>query len=103
VKYLYLCVLLSVFVWPLYFCAHPTMRLYRYWRSLLKAILIPSVVFWIWDIVATARGHWSFNPDYVLGVQLVNLPVEEYFFFIVVAFVSIFTYEVVKSARAKRP
>ena len=97
-KPLYLGILVLTALCPAIFAGHKNIRLYRYWQSMLKAILIPSILFWIWDSAATARGPWGFNPDYSLGIHILNLPLEEYLFFLVIGFVSIFTYEVVKSA-----
>ncbi len=37
---------------------------------------------------------WSFNPQYLIGITLVNLPIEEVLFFLVVPFSCIFVYEV---------
>ncbi len=37
---------------------------------------------------------WSFNPQYLIGITLVNLPLEEVLFFLVVPFSCIFVYEV---------
>lgn len=102
-KSLYLVILILTVSCPAIFAGHKNLRLYRFWLPMLKAILIPSALFWIWDSAATARGHWGFNADYILGIYIFNLPVEEYLFFLVIGFVSIFTYEVVKSAVKKKP
>jgi len=96
-RFEYLLVLFLSALVPAIFCRHPSLPLARRGKAAVKAILIPSFVFWCWDIAATFRGHWSFNPKFVIGVTLVNLPIEEYLFFIVVGFVSVFTYEVVIS------
>lgn len=76
-----------------------------YWsaKRLILSILIPFVPFVLWDIAATARGHWRFNPDHVVGVTFVNLPVEEVLFFVVIPFASIFTWESVKYFLRRRP
>ncbi len=87
---------------PVILSNHKNIRLWRHWKALAKAVFIPSVVFWIWDIAATFRGHWNFNSKYILNLKIVNLPIEEYLFFIVLGFVSIFTYEVVKSKMADK-
>ena len=78
------------------------LKFYRNLPALLKTIVVVCVPFWIWDIVATARGHWSFNPSYTLGLNLLNLPIEEWMFFVVVSFVSIFTWESAKHFAGKK-
>ena len=53
-------------------------------RYLYPSVVISAVPFIIWDMFATWRGHWSFNPRYVVGINVGNLPIEEYLFFLVV-------------------
>jgi hypothetical protein len=56
-----------------------------------------SSVFWFWDLVATARGHWWF-----VGFRILGLPIAEWLFFPVVAFVSIFAWESVRYFTRRR-
>tara|TARA_B100001287_G_scaffold137918_1_gene116129 strand:+ start:1645 stop:2208 length:564 start_codon:yes stop_codon:yes gene_type:complete len=52
-------------------------------------------VFIIWDIWFTRNGIWGFNSEYILGINIFNLPLEEWLFFICIPFSCIFTYHVV--------
>lgn len=70
-------------------------RVYRRPRRLAAALLPVVVVFGAWDLVGTARGHWSFSPRYTLGVRIAGLPVEEWLFFLVVPVCAVLTYEAV--------
>ena len=45
------------------------------------------------DIVFTKLQIWSFNNDYVSGLYLFKLPIEEWLFFIVIPFCCVFIYE----------
>jgi lycopene beta-cyclase len=92
----YLIVLGAILCVPLLLSRDRNLNLYARPLRLLLSIVIPCVVFWIWDMVATARGHWWFNDRYIIGVQILGLPIEEWMFFPSVAFVSIFTWESVK-------
>lgn len=92
----YLCILIGMILVPALLSRDDNIRLYRSPRALLFAIGATSVVFWIWDVVATLRGHWWFNAAYVLDYRLLGLPIEEWLFFPAVAFVSLFTWESVK-------
>ncbi len=71
-------------------------RVWRAPRRLLKALWPTVAIFMAWDILAIAREHWDFNPEYVTGWRLPgNLPVEELTFFIVIPICSLLTYEAV--------
>lgn len=65
---------------------------YTHWKALFPALFIVAIVFWIWDIFKTAVGVWGFNPHYYTFL-LINLPIEEWFFFITFPFASVFIYE----------
>lgn len=56
-------------------------------------MLLPAVFYIIWDSWFTRLGVWSFNPAYVTGAKLANLPVEEVLFFFVVPYCCVFIYE----------
>ncbi len=65
-------------------------------RRLVAALIIPVAVFVVWDVVAIARHHWTYNPRYVTGWDLGNLPVEELVFFVVIPICGLLTYEAVR-------
>ncbi len=67
---------------------------------LLISILSVAVPFWIWDIYVTQKGVWGFNPGY-FTVLLVNLPVEEWLFFISIPFACLFIYESLEYYKVK--
>ncbi len=82
-------------------------RVYRR-PALLVTALVPVVVaFSVWDVVGIWRGHWSYNPLYVTGIELpLRMPLEELVFFLVVPVCGLLTYEavgrVLRLARALR-
>ena len=68
-------------------------RIWRQPRRLLVALLPTVVIFTLWDEIAIARHHWTYNPDYVTGFELpVDLPIEELVFFIVIPICGLLTY-----------
>lgn len=92
----YLAVLVVSLAGPLIFSFSRELTFYRSPARLVLSIVIPFVIFVLWDILVTGRGHWSFNPDYTLGITIVNLPIEEILFFVVIPFCALFTWESVK-------
>jgi lycopene cyclase domain-containing protein len=74
-------------------------RVYRRPVRLLACLAPVAGVFLIWDLVATARGHWWFSDRYVLGVRLLGLPIEEWLFFFVIPVCALLTYEVLGRSR----
>ena len=77
-------------------------RVYRRPRALLAALLPVLVLFGGWDLIGHARGDWTWNPRYILGVRLLGLPVEEWLFLLVVPVCAVLTYEVLGRRRRAR-
>jgi lycopene cyclase domain-containing protein len=99
----YLLVLALVLLFPFVLSFTMGLGLFRHLRALVGSIVISTAVYGLWDIIVTARGHWRFNPEYILGFTLFGLPVEEWLFFVVIGFVSIFAYEAVERRLHPRP
>jgi lycopene cyclase domain-containing protein len=58
--------------------------------------IICAIPFIIHDIIFTNFNIWSFNPHFITGIKLFELPIEELFFFITVPYSCLFIYEAVK-------
>ena len=59
-------------------------------------MLLPAVFYIIWDIYFTSINVWSFNPAYITGIKIGNLPIEEVLFFFIVPYCCMFIYECVR-------
>ena len=87
-----------------------TLPLHRYYRldvlrqpvRLLRAIVPVAALFLAWDLTATARGHWYFDPAQTFAARLWGLPLEEYAFFVVIPLAAILTFDAVGAARSGR-
>jgi lycopene cyclase domain-containing protein len=77
---------------PFLYSFEKKMRFIQYWKSVFLAILIVAIPFLIWDVWFTNMGVWGFNPAYLLGPKIVNLPFEEVLFFFFIPYASIFTH-----------
>ena len=84
-------------------------RVYRRPRRLAGALLPVVAVFYGWDVVAIARGHWWFDRRYTTGWLLPGcVPVEELVFFLVIPVCALLAMEAVaiiqtRSRRAAPP
>ena len=67
-----------------------------HWKRVLLSTLLIAIPFIAWDIYFTAKGVWGFNPNYLTGMEVYNLPIEEVLFFIVVPFACTFIYQCCK-------
>ncbi|TDQ16933.1 lycopene cyclase domain-containing protein [Algoriphagus boseongensis] len=93
-KYLYLAVNLFALSYPLAQSFEHRIRFASNWYALFPAILLTGTFFVVWDIWFTYLGVWEFNPRYILGIYLFNLPLEELLFFVFIPFACVFIYEV---------
>lgn len=66
------------------------------WKELLVPLVMMALIFIAWDILFTSLGVWRFNPSYIQGVSIINLPWEEVCWFFIIPFCSLFVYQIVK-------
>ncbi len=96
-KYFYAWIDFFTIIFPLIFSFLPfNDPFYKKWKAILPALLIPGLVFLIWDAWFTSMGVWGFNRHYVSGFYIYNLPIEEIFFFVCIPYACVFSYEAVK-------
>ena len=67
---------------------------YKKWNFLLTSIFLMMLLFIPWDIWFTHWSVWQFNNDYICGLKLFLLPIEEWLFFIIIPFACVFIHEV---------
>jgi lycopene cyclase domain-containing protein len=78
---------------PLALSFDKKLQFYTHWKYLFPSLFIVSFFYIIFDIYFTRLGVWGFNPLYHSNIVLINLPLEEWLFFIVIPYASIFLHE----------
>jgi len=92
VKYTYLLINFLTIVFPVALSFDKRVAFYKSWKYILPGMAITGLFFLVWDVLFTVKGVWSFNPKYILGISIYQLPIEEVLFFLTVPFACIFIY-----------
>jgi lycopene cyclase domain-containing protein len=92
VKFTYLLINFFTLLFPLALSFDKKVHFYKSWKFIWLGLLITGLLFLFWDVIFTVDGVWSFNSEYVTGITILQLPVEEIFFFLTVPLACIFIY-----------
>lgn len=95
--YTYLLLDLASVFFPFVLSFDKKVAFYKHWKYLFPSIFITGLFFIIWDIIFTKQGVWSFNEEYITGLYVFNLPIEEVLFFLCVPYACVFIYEVLNA------
>jgi lycopene cyclase domain-containing protein len=94
-RYTYALLLVASISIPLLRSFETKVAYYRKWKALAAGIVVMMAIFIPWDIIFTRNQIWHFNHQYVTGIFLWSLPLEEWLFFVVIPFCCVFIYEVI--------
>ncbi|MEL4308179.1 lycopene cyclase domain-containing protein [Joostella sp. CR20] len=90
-KSLYLLLDIFSFLIPfLYSFERKHLYFIQYWKPYFTAIFIVGLCFVAWDVFFTIHGVWGFNSTYLIGVEFLHLPIEEWVFFLLIPYASNF-------------
>ena len=96
-QFTYLFLMVVTIAGPIALSFDKKVAFYKNYRPFLISAGITSLIYIIWDILFTRNNIWKFNDTFILKYKLFNLPIEEYVFFIVVPYASLFIYECIKN------
>ena len=88
-------------LFPLLFSFENRVQYVKHWKFVIPAITVTAAIFLVWDYWFTRQGIWSFNHQYTLGLNVMNLPLEEVMFFFFIPFACMFIYVIVRELLVK--
>ncbi|MBI9064072.1 MAG: lycopene cyclase domain-containing protein [Marinilabiliaceae bacterium] len=94
-KSLYTILLLGSISIPLVLSFDQKLQFYRQWKYLMPSLLIVALVYIAFDYYLTEQGVWGFNLRYHSGITGLGLPLEEWLFFILIPYASIFLHDAI--------
>lgn len=89
-KSLYLILLLASFAVPFAYSFEKKMHFIKHWKAVFLSISLVALFYLVWDVFFTYNGVWGFNPDYFIGLTIFQLPIEEWLFFFLIPYSSLF-------------
>jgi lycopene cyclase domain-containing protein len=95
--YTYLLLNIVTLFFPFVLSFDKKVAFYNKWPQLVWGIGITGAFFIVWDMIKTYYGVWAFNPEYLIGIYIGNLPIEEWLFFLTVPYACVFIYECLKA------
>ena len=90
---LYSILLLCSFIVPFALSFDKKLQFYKQWKYLIPSMVIIALFYITFDIYFTQLGVWGFNPRYHSSLVFYKLPIEEWLFFIVIPYASIFLHD----------
>ncbi|MEY2924025.1 MAG: hypothetical protein RLZZ337_565 [Bacteroidota bacterium] len=92
-NHLYFWLDIGAVAFPLALSFNKLGHFYKRWKAAFIAIAITAAFFISWDILFTIKGVWGFNSDYLLGIEFLHLPLEEWLFFLCIPYACLFLYD----------
>lgn len=91
-QYTYLILMLLSVAYPFAQSFEKRITLYKSWKFIFPAIIITNLVFIPWDVFFTVEEFWGFNSDFITGIKIWHLPIEEWLFFFLIPYCCFFVY-----------
>lgn len=92
----YFIILSGIFIFTLFLQNYFKIKLYKsrthFWVFNVVNVLLAT----IWDQIAISRGHWSFKEEFLLGLKIGHMPIEEFLFVVVLAYFALTLHRIVE-------
>lgn len=89
---LYSILLLLSIAAPLALSFDKKVHFYTHWKTLFPALFLVGLSYIAVDVYFTKIGVWGFNSEYHSKLTVFKLPIDEWLFFLVVPYASLFTH-----------
>lgn len=66
------------------------MHFIQHWKAYFTAIFSVGIFFILWDSYFAYKDVWGFNDQYLIGLKILKLPIEEWLFFLLIPYASVF-------------
>jgi lycopene cyclase domain-containing protein len=91
--YTYLLINVLTVFFPIVLSFDKKVNFFKKWKFIFPGLILSGLLYLLWDYLFTINQVWSFNPEFILGITIFKLPLEEILFFFTVPFACIFIYE----------
>lgn len=81
---------------PLLFSFRSGIRYYSGLKYFIPALLFTGTIFILWNMRFEELGIWNVNPDFIIGKQIIRVPLEEWLFLFAISYFPFLIYEKVK-------
>lgn len=102
-KYILLWIDILIFAIPFALSFHKKITIYRHWKSLVSALIIPSFLMLIWDLIFVRLGIWKYNFTFFMGAHFRHLPLEVICFYVVIPYFILLIYELAAKIHTPKP
>jgi lycopene cyclase domain-containing protein len=92
----YLLLQLAFLVIPVILSTHKKIRFAFQLRYLLPAIVFSGAIFVMWNMRFNELLIWTYNPKYITGILLAQVPLEEWISFLIIPLSSVYIHEYLK-------